>query len=831
MSTPTIEDLKSFLPDVPNDSLEDLEKLLDLIDCPPDFRGLQKVLAVLEYLFSTVPDHLIKVIEMESSKVKKLLTLFSNVDESHYARYSNQIHAKGWMSRRPIYSLLFIYYDHQTPQAASALVFFLQHYYQYESQIVESNRVETSIRAFRLLYTDLLIDRVCFETTSVEHTANNIRDCREALRVEEEIDDDSHLSSRIGYLRDLEHFYRLDWKKRINVTRSTKKSIRASYSRKTIERVIGSNNLFTASLNKRPLKKSLIESGITASEDYPELVIVNTEQPTQSKPKHELPDISTIKDIAKIRSKNRTVSKDVRRSHNLITTSRNILQPHELYYLWQALNSRSNNRINHISKSHIQLILHIILLTGRSLESVCQLPLNKKGDRNQLGFTLTKSQLLLTVAPKPTADRGKHSDNTNLLKTKTLASLVFPNYLLELLSHPDIDIKAKISGNYTVNAFRKGIESFLKTLNERYKCQISLQRIENYLVNRTSALEQDDPVILEILRGELSYYSRSPRHYAWYSEEEINNRVQELWSETFKQIRIYKPEFCSPIMNSENLEFDHIGLGSQFTPTKEAISDWVMRHTTKLNQFTAFNVVKNLKNLVEYHNEYTVYTLIMLINASGYRAVYNPMPSFDLLLSRYHGLCISDKDSAKTFSHTRVIACPEILETQLQLYKQHAHTLANLISHLYPIQSQQLFAQTCDYQLIELSSKVERTEWFLSVKNSRSNDGVFFLFIGDDDDDTFYRTRNSGPSTLSEYITLPLNFGRHYVRRYLQKANVHQELIKFQLGHWVTGETPLEKYSSLLHQEAIKKLRPILNQMLAELGWNSLPSLLTRKRA
>lgn len=220
---------------------------------------------------------------------------------------------------------------------------------------------------------------------------------------------------------------------------------------------------------------------LEASEDYPELVIVHTEQHTQSKPKHELPDISTIKDIAKIRSKNRTVSKDVRRSHNLITTSRNILQPHELYYLWQALNSRSNNRINHISKSHIQLILHIILLTGRSLESVCQLPLNKKGDRNQLGFTLTKSQLLLTVAPKPTADRGKHSDNTNLLKTKTLASLVFPNYLLELLYHPDIDIKVKLSGNYTVNAFRKAIESFLKTLNERCKCQISLQRI--YRIN------------------------------------------------------------------------------------------------------------------------------------------------------------------------------------------------------------------------------------------------------------------------------------------------------------------------------------------------------------
>ncbi|MBF4307355.1 hypothetical protein, partial [Vibrio anguillarum] len=145
-----------------------------------------------------------------------------------------------------------------------------------------------------------------------------------------------------------------------------------------------------------------------------------------------------------------------------------------------------------------------------------------------------------------------------------------------------------------------------------------------------------------------------------------------------------------------------------------------------------------------------------------------------------------------------------------------------------PMQSQQLYAHTCEHQLLDLSNKVERTEWFLSVKNSQSNDGVFFLFTAVEDDDTIYQTKNSGPSSLSKHINLPLNFGRHYVRRYLQKENIHQELIKFQLGHWVTGETPLERYSSLTHCEAIETLSPILNQMLTDIGWQAIPSLITR---
>lgn len=835
MSTPIIDDIKKLLPSAPDYLLIPLERLLDLIDCPEDFRGLKKVHATIEYLFSIGPEKISTLFELDELSLSELLSLFSGVSDIFYTEYSNKSHGKGWISQRPIYSLLFIFYDHRTPEAGAALTYFLEHYIKHEPEISFGNRNESSVRAFRLLYTDLTIDRSCFATDSLNETITNIFNIREILK-EENDDDNSSVSSRISYLYDLEHFYRLDWKKRFSRPRTSEKTIRSSFSRNKIERVVGSESLYTASLNKQDLKKYLIDAGVTATEDYPELSIVKTEQPKVPKPKHELPDISVIKDSAKIRQKNRAISKDVRRSHNITLLSRRLLQPHELSYLWTELTKSRKSLIQKIPLEQIRFMLSFILLTGRKLGSVCELPIIYNDKKEKVGLFAIQDSLQLRVAPEPTTEMGKHSKNPNLLKTKAVVTITLPAFLFHHFTDSGLYGSPRLSGQFGGNKYRKAIEAFLKKLNQRYNCQISLQRIELFLSNLMVAKEELDPVVKEILCGELSYYSRSPRHYAWYSESEINLRIHSLWSEIFKQIQIYVPQFESPVLGALPTSRDSDGIGSQYTPTKTALMNWVSTNQKNLKQFKAFNVVKNLHKLIEYHNQYTVYTLILLINASGYRAVYNPLPSFDLWLHRYNALCISDKDSGKTFSHTRVVACPFILMEQLKHYREHVQTLANLISHLRPRDSQHLYAQCCDHQLINLMGKNERLDWFLSAKNSASNDGLFLLFLQDKQsnlelDDASFRSKNPGPKLLSDFIDLPLNFGRHYVRRYLQCKNIHQELIKFQLGHWVAGETPLEKHSSLNHQEAIAELLPVLNEMLSELGWFALPSLITRKRA
>jgi hypothetical protein len=843
MSTPTQDEIEIFLPNIPRSLLPIAENFLEFIDCPGDFRGLQKVHSALLYLFNVNPTYFSQIFEIEPQTLKQLLSLFSDTADSYYKHYSNPTHAKGWMSRRPLYSLLFIFYDHQNEQAATALLFFIGHYLRNESKIDQENRVESSIRAFRLLYTDSLVDRSCFsvdlqETDSaLSSIITAIQEVRENLKSEENIDEDSSPSSRIGYLRELEHFYKLDWKKRRTYSRSKNELIRASYHRTKIERVIGSDYLYTASLKKTPINKSLIDAGITLAEDYPELHIIQTEQPVLPKPKHELPDIAVIKDAAIIKHKTHSISKDVRRSHNITPVSRNILQPHELNFLWTELTNNRNTLIQGIPRIDINCLLILILFTGRKLDAICNLPIQYDNGVDTVGLTLSPKALQLKVAPKPTADLGRHSKNPLLLKTKLIATLNLPVFLHGYFLKSHLRNHHTLSGLHSKPQYRKAVESWLKKLNQKYQCQISLKRIEYYLSNRLMAKETHDPVLLEILTGELSYYSRSPRHYAWYSETEINQKIQALWADIFEQVHLCSPSQQLPNIladiNSSNKE----GIGSQYTPSKAALSNWVTEYRLKLEQWRAFDVVKSLPNLIEYHNQYTIYTLIMLINASGYRAVYNPLPSFDLMLLRYHALCISDKDSSKNFSHTRVIACPTVLEQQLKHYQQHVQTMANLIHHLFPRESCHFYAQCCDHQLIDLPTKIEKIDWFLSVKNSHGNDGLFLLFLQnkstklESEEDISLRSQNAGPKYLSEFIELPLNFGRHYVRRYLQCNNVHQELIKFQLGHWVVGETPLEKCSSLIHSEAITKLLPFLDRMLDELNWQAIPSLVSRKRA
>ena len=212
MSTPLIDDIKKFLPLAPDDLLLPLERALEIIDCPEDFRGLQKVHATLEYLFSIQPTKLSLLIELDVSRAAELLNLFTSVSEVYYNKYINKSHGKGWMSKRPVYSLLFIFCDHRSPEAATALIFFLSHYISNESKISIENRTESSVRAFRLLYTDATVDRACFASSSLNETINNIYNFRETLKSEEYEDDSTTSSSSITYLYDLEHFYRLDWK-------------------------------------------------------------------------------------------------------------------------------------------------------------------------------------------------------------------------------------------------------------------------------------------------------------------------------------------------------------------------------------------------------------------------------------------------------------------------------------------------------------------------------------------------------------------------------------------------------------------------------------------
>jgi hypothetical protein len=324
------------------------------------------------------------------------------------------------------------------------------------------------------------------------------------------------------------------------------------------------------------------------------------------------------------------------------------------------------------------------------------------------------------------------------------------------------------------------------------------------------------------------------RHYLWLSDEENTARIYELWNTIRADAKLFAkscflPEFKLPGFSRSETEYHKEGVGSQFTPTRTAIQSLVKHLKSETDVPSAFDASYNLEATVKYHNAYTLYTVYMLLNATGYRAVHNPLPSISLHLLRYNAVCISDKDSYNSFAHSRIIAIPAVLKQQLQHYKEHLNALGNLLAGTRVAEAKAMHWHIAEKVHLEKSSKVERIDWFLGAKHSRSNDGVFNYLKADSTDSKNVHPKQIVAST-PESLRLPINFGRHYLRRYLIKQGAAIELINAQLGHWVSGELPLSHLSTFEHCQAITELNEFLNPMMDELGWEPLPSVLTRKR-
>ncbi|MEF1339089.1 hypothetical protein REH81_20295, partial [Vibrio rotiferianus] len=413
--------------------------------------------------------------------------------------------------------------------------------------------------------------------------------------------------------------------------------------------------------------------------------------------------------------------------------------------------------------------------------------------------------------------RTKYNENPNLHKARTLLAVALPPELIRRLKSADLLDGTIRDSSGSGEKVLKAIQKLIETLNRKHHCQISLKRIENHLKNYVIATEQFDPVLLEPLIGKEIYYTRSPRHYSWYCNAELNQFVQQLWQQAFPTLPFkYQPEFEF----KDASDNDITGFGSEFTPKLAALKKLASTLRLELSKWKSFDASSSLNSIIEYHNAYTLYTIYMLLCGTGYRAVSNPLPSFSFALMRYNAICISDKDSALTFSHMRVIACPATLKAQLKHYQHHLDAVARLLSHNRTYESNQLRWHRSALRFIEMTSKNARLDWHFSAKNSQKNDGLFLFFEQSDNGEV--KSSNAYPTTIrrqsSQILQLPLNFGRHYLRRYLQINDVPQEIIKLQLGHWVTGENPLEGFSSLCMAEAINELLPTLDKMMKDIG-------------
>ena len=803
--------------------------VLEAIECPTNFRSLRFVIHTLDISAKCEPELFSQTFGVPEDLINTLFSITAEPNTKQFVEYSNTTLAHGSKGDKPIYSLLFEFHRLIDAQLAEVLLLFLDHYSQYEAEITSRNKAEPTLSSLRLLYPDKKFTSSYLAGRNPDQIAKQLLHLKDELLSGDSHEENWNKNMR-GRIWNLIHFYQVNWSDRHKRSRKSKKALRGSYRRNKPERLIGSDHLTTYALKKITFSEEYLNNGVSPFEDLPPLSVVNNEILETPRPTHEIPDVSVIRDGQKSKNKKRSINKSVTQSHNITALSRNVLQPHELNYLLNELFSSRTGNIDGIDKNKLRCITLVCLLFSRELEDVLSLQISTKGPAPKTGFHLrTTKNGVFHTSFKSTTLRTEYTESPNLHTARSLLAVSLPSEIIRRVKSAHLQDGTIRDSLGTKEKVLKGIQKLLETLNRKHHCQISLKRIENHLKNYVITTERFDPVLLEPLIGKEIYYTRSPRHYSWYYNTELNQFVHKLWQQAFPTLPVqHQSEFAFTVVSDDDIT----GFGSEFTPKLAALTNLASTLRLELSKWQSFDASSSLNSIIDYHNTYTLYTIYMLLCGTGYRAVSNPLPSFSFALMRYSAICISDKDSALTFSHMRVIACPTTLKAQLKHYQHHLDALARLLSHNRTYESNQLRWHRSTLRFIEMTSKNARLDWHFSAKNSQKNDGLFLFFEQSDNGEL--KSINAYPTTIRRQSRrlpqLPLNCGRHYLRRYLQINDVPQELIKLQMGHWVTGENPLEGFSSLCMTEAINDLLPTLDKMMNEIGWESIPSALTRKR-
>lgn len=241
-------------------------------------------------------------------------------------------------------------------------------------------------------------------------------------------------------------------------------------------------------------------------------------------------------------------------------------------------------------------------------------------------------------------------------------------------------------------------------------------------------------------------------------------------------------------------------VGSYLKPIDSYVLSFVEALKYDLN-----NCKSQANNIEQFHNAMVLYTLHMLLFATGHRAVKDPF--FDLMAFDLEAGTVLIEDKVVTSTHqTRLTWLPELVVKQINQYILHLISLARFIRKKQFKFSEQIIATT-DSELPHvipffflLESKEEELTW-LHIKPSELK------------------------ARLANQWQLPQNTNRHLLSSWLHSNGCPSELIDAQLGHIEVGCAPFSAQSVLNPIEVGHQIRPFLNRYLLEQGWSQISGL------
>lgn len=243
------------------------------------------------------------------------------------------------------------------------------------------------------------------------------------------------------------------------------------------------------------------------------------------------------------------------------------------------------------------------------------------------------------------------------------------------------------------------------------------------------------------------------------------------------------------------------GVGTYLTPTPAYINEFV----THLVSSCIAEPANGREASVAAHNAMTLYTLQMLVFATGHRAVSDPF--FDLGCFDLTEKTLLIEEKVVSTSHaTRLAWLPPLAVSQFEHYLAHLRSLSRLLRGPDPTLANQI--------------------WAITETDFRHPIPLFFFLEVHDGDLEWIRIQ---PATLESMLgdkwQLPLNTNRHLLSTWLHKNGCPSELIDAQLGHVEAGCYPFSGRSVLSPEGIGKIISPLLQRYLVEQGWKAIKGI------
>lgn len=317
----------------------------------------------------------------------------------------------------------------------------------------------------------------------------------------------------------------------------------------------------------------------------------------------------------------------------------------------------------------------------------------------------------------------------------------------------------------------------LKSIRQTRGARITLKRLESQLF--ASLVEKfSDTVDASLITGSQPPFGQSAALYYQASSHS-------LMSERYRQV---VDDWCAVLappvlpMQESDLDLDDTFLGTPFVVRQEsmtAATTALRRHLVHLRQQKSPDAIR------AFHNLYTAYTQWMLLWATGFRAVHDPVGR-PYEINRSRGLVFIADKTGDGYAHHRAVPAPRQLIDQLDAYDGHIEVI--------------------------------RSRTYLTDAGSNPDAAFYYL---DENLQVQPATPGHLENELKRFFSLPLNVSRHTLRSFLRRQSVPGGLVNAFLGHWGIGTEPWSRYSSLDPLFFTTSLTPLLTQLLDELGFEA----------